>query len=218
MDKLVKDFSNHLLQGDLYESWQHINQLSHKQHDSFFIYNNVIAKAMQLIGDRWENNELSVVDEHLATSICDLIISRYAYTKNKTLQSNNHSMRAMFFCMEGEQHFLGLKMISCLFEEHSWQTHLLGPDLPLQYALYAAERFQPKVIGLSLTLTTQLPQLKVYIEALQPLSSSPTIFVGGRMTTLYSLSSVCSKDVHIIHDINEIKSFLTQSDHSPILL
>ncbi|MDV2684951.1 B12-binding domain-containing protein [Alkalihalophilus lindianensis] len=67
MNQRVLDFSNHLLQGDLYESWQITNQLGHQQHDSFFIYNNLIAQAMQLIGDRWENNELTVVDEHLAS-------------------------------------------------------------------------------------------------------------------------------------------------------
>jgi methanogenic corrinoid protein MtbC1 len=40
--------------------------------------------------------------------------------------------------VENEQHYIGLKMISLLFEEHGWESRMLGANLPSEYTVKMA--------------------------------------------------------------------------------
>ncbi|WP_281998890.1 cobalamin B12-binding domain-containing protein [Priestia flexa] len=90
-----------------------------------------LISTMYQIGQWWQENKISVADEHLATATCDYIIARLQFTVNK---EKLPSKRALLFCVEGEGHYIGLKMLASLLEKYKWEVGNLGANLSLSYA------------------------------------------------------------------------------------
>ena len=111
------EFADILLKGNTVLAWKYIE--SYKDEEILTIYEDIITPAMHRIGLLWENNKITVADEHIATAVCDFVLSRLSNV-HKSSQDSAPRGRAMFLCLEGEQHYLGLKMANYLFVDHGW--------------------------------------------------------------------------------------------------
>lgn len=193
-----------LLDGDADESFAFLCRLREEGWDSVDIYQSIVSGAMQHIGELWERDDISVADEHLATATCDFMISRFhAQTNRKT-----SSRKAMFLCVEEEQHTLGMRMASLLFEENGWKTRMMGANLPLEHAVSAAEKWKPDVICLSITILYHVPILKSYAKALESLSFHPKIMVGSRLLSMYDLSPYCTPKTLFMTDYKKLTDWM----------
>ncbi|MBP3949599.1 cobalamin B12-binding domain-containing protein [Bacillus suaedae] len=206
MEESSKRLAHAFLQGDIHSSWQIVQEHINQGMNSYYIYEHLLSKAMYSIGDMWEENIITVADEHIATGVCDFILSRYAFNH---INTNNHDKRAMFFCVEGEEHFLGIKMVNALFQENGWDVRFLGPNLPLEYALYSIQNFKPHVVGISVSLSTQLPQLEEYVNKINSLKERPDIIIGSRLGPMLSIFENMP-NVHFIHSLQEIRAWFEE--------
>lgn len=208
-NQLPNQFAEFLLAGDQQNAIQLLREVA-EYTPRYRLYQDFLTPAMQHVGDLWERNEITVADEHLATAVFDFVLAQYHYTPDKqmTLESHAHNRRAMFSCLEGEQHALGLKMVSGLFEEDGWKSRYMGADLPLEYTVTTAEKWMPDVIGLSVSIVYNLPNLRSYVESLESLNYGPTVIIGGRLTEKYDLRPYCSDKTIIIKNVSELKTWL----------
>ena len=211
----VERFANHLLEGDQYAAWDEITHYLEAGLNSLYIYHQVITRAMEHIGTLWEKDIITVADEHLATSVCDVLLTRFDHllTPPPGRSTAAAPPRVMLFCLEKERHSLGIKMLASLFKQAGWEVHLLGPDLPLEFALMSAAKWKPDVIALSVSIFYHLPQLKSYIESLEKLEHRPTVMVGGRLAGLYDLSSYGSDRTLLFRDLPEVYDWLQGYRH-----
>ncbi|MET3576747.1 cobalamin B12-binding domain-containing protein [Bhargavaea ullalensis] len=194
-----------LLEGDADQAWACVQR--HPELSRRAVYQDLLTPAMQHVGHLWETNQITVADEHLATATCDFILSKFAFGRNEKPSAG----RAMFLCLDGEQHYLGLKMVDSLFREQGWETKYFGPSLPLEFALQTAESWKPDVIGLSVSIVYHLPKLKEYAEAFAALPNKPVILLGGRLAGLYDLRSYITEHTVILRDLPETEEWL--ADH-----
>ena len=199
------DFTNILLSGNYNKAWDYIKSLTHLS--TLELYDHIITPAMHQIGDLWENNKITVADEHIATATCDFVISRLAYEHKQNVTPAT-TKKAMFLCLEGEQHYIGLKMAAQLFEENGWETKYFGPNLPPEYALQTAIEWEPDVIGLSLTIVTHLPKLKSYTDSFKALPVPPEILIGSRLANKYDLTMYSSGNPIIVTDLSDMETWL----------
>ncbi|MEK4027114.1 MULTISPECIES: B12-binding domain-containing protein [Bacillaceae] len=196
MSEEAREFAEYLLEGDALAS---IDFIKHrKQLTTLELFNQLVTPAMRHVGELWENNKITVADEHLATGTCDFVLSRL-FPWQKEQPSVNK--KAMFLCPQGERHYLGLKMVSSLFVESGWSVRFFGSDLPLESALTTAHKWQPDVIGLSVAIVYHLPHLQDYIERFSDLPSRPAIILGGRLAGMYDLKPYCSESTIIFEDL-----------------
>ncbi|MBM7649895.1 methanogenic corrinoid protein MtbC1 [Bacillus ectoiniformans] len=196
MSQIASELADYLLAGDQQAAIQCIQQ--NEDMTNLMIFHQLITPAMQYIGELWEKNEITVADEHLATATCDFVFSRLFSWQGD--QSAN-GKKAILLCLEGEQHYLGLKMVSSLFVEHGWNVRFFGPNLPLEYALETAEKWKPDVIGLSVSIVYHLPHLKHYVKHLSSLSNRPVIMLGGRLAATHDLRPYCDGNTMILKDL-----------------
>ena len=169
------------------------------------MYHDLLTPAMYLIGDWWQENIISVADEHLATAICDFVVSA-AELKRKP--KDGIQRKVMVLGPEGEDHYIGLKMVSSLFKDHGWQVQYMGPNLPLDAALESARRWQPDVIAMSAALAYRLPALKAYSEAFQQLEFKPAIIIGGRAVAHADISKIRTEGTLVVKDLPQLKTWL----------
>ncbi|MEN3153467.1 cobalamin B12-binding domain-containing protein [Priestia aryabhattai] len=192
-----------LLEGDVQKSWLLIAIYIEEGHSSTDVYT-LLTEAMYEVGKRWQENKISVADEHLATAACDYVLTRFQLSQHQLLQRN----RALLFCIEGEEHYLGIKMIAGLMSEHGWEVKNLGANLPLPFALKSIERWDPDVVCLSVSQVHLLPDLQKYIAEIESMSQSPLVLVGSRLLSTHDLSASGSSKTIFINHIQAFKDWL----------
>ncbi|MBS2967725.1 B12-binding domain-containing protein [Metabacillus sp. KIGAM252] len=193
-----------LLEGDHEASWEIIKIHISEGASALDLFEGLITRAMQHVGVLWENNEITVADEHLATSTCDYILSKYQYYMRENKPEPEAHKKAMFLCVQDEDHYIGLKMVHILFEENGWQTKFMGPNLPLEFALSAAEKWKPEVIGLSFSLNYRAGQLKEYISRLESIQTNPTVLLGGRLLLTHDFTQFGSEKTRFIPTLTQL--------------
>lgn len=176
-----------------------------ESHSHNELYHDLLTPAMYLIGDWWQENTISVADEHLATAICDFVVSA-AELKRKPKEGLQR--KVMVLGPEGEDHYIGLKMVSSLFKEHGWQVQYMGPNLPLDAALESAAGWKPDVIAMSAALAYRLPALKAYSEAFQELDFKPTVILGGRAVAAADITKLRTEGTLVVKDLPQLKNWL----------
>lgn len=211
-----KEFANILLDGDLNKCWAIIKEYDYSGYSSTFIYDELIANAMKEIGYMWQRNEISVAEEHLATGICEVLLSRYQWEKEK--KDNIQAKRVMLFCPEGEHHTLGLKMSASTFEEYGWITKNLGANLPIEHALYMARKWKPDVVAISLTMSYTIPKLDKYINTLTNLKDKPNIIIGSRLINDYSFEMLKDNHIFFLNDQFSLKDWIYNYGQAKALL
>lgn len=192
------------LQGEDMEALRHIRSfLDHNSRKELF--DQLLTPAMYHIGALWENNEITVADEHLATAICDFVISA---VDHRELAEQGAERKVMVLGPEGEDHYIGLKMVAGLFREHGWSVKYMGPNLPLPHALAAAEKWKPDVIALSAALVYRLPSLKTYTQEFLALEIKPAVLVGGRAVNVSNMNALRNSGAMIIKDLSQLELWL----------
>ena len=195
--------SGYLLKGMENEAVEYVDGLLEK-HSKLSIYQNVITPAMYHIGTLWERNEITVADEHLATAVCDFIISRLEFTLTPVKNKKDKRQTIFLLGVEEEQHYIGLKMAASYFREKGWVVRYLGPNMPTNHALQQIEDWKPEAVGISAALSYRLPALKQLINKLSELEWKPEIIIGGRVARIYDLEGLETEKVHIIKDLSDL--------------
>lgn len=208
MERLLQPFAEQLMAGNQKQAWETILQLSLDGRTRLEIYG-FLTEAMRYVGDMWENNRISVADEHIATGVCEFVLTQYSYYNSFYQDAILGMPRVLMFCPEGEEHDLSLKMLSGLFREAHWNVLNLGSNLPLKFALAKADQWKPEAVAISATLVFHLPQLKNYIRTLESLPHHPKVIVGGRLISRYDISGYGSKRTVFLQDLNQLEEWLS---------
>lgn len=144
--------------------------------------------SLYRIGSLWQQNRLSVAQEHLATAI---VQNQLAQLYAAAGFARPLGRQALFACIEGNHHAIGLRMISDAFELAGWQVQHFGANLPLRALVKQVDETRPALVGLSASLAAQLPALRETIAVLRAEFGShcPEILIGGLATN--QTESIC---------------------------
>lgn len=143
------------------------------------IYMEVFQPAMREIGRLWQENEISVADEHLATAITQAAMARAFEDAFSWGPDGGRSLIAA--CADLERHEVGLRMICDLLDLRGWDTTYLGATVPIESLVTMVRRKRPDAVALSVAIAPHLPRLRLMIEAIRSLiPDPPLILVGGR--------------------------------------
>lgn len=143
------------------------------------IADELITSAMQEVGRRWQLDEISVADEHLATATTRKVLADL-YRRRRFEEPGRG--RVLLACVEGCRHSLGLEMVGDSFEEEGWEVRQLGADVPVEHLVEHASSWSPDVVCLSISMPQQLPAARQTIEGLQEATSQAVwILIGGRI-------------------------------------
>lgn len=145
-----------LLKGNKQLCHQIVSELVRQKTDVRTIYIDLFQKSLYSIGEMWEQNQVSVATEHLATAITEGLLALLY----PTLFAKKHNgKKAIISCAVNEYHQIGGKMVADIFEINGWNSHFLGANTPIDSLLQHIQDFQPDVLALSLSMYSNLPKL-----------------------------------------------------------
>ncbi len=138
----------------------------------------LIQPAMYEVGRLWQINQLTVAQEHLATAISQSILAKaFGWAEMKDAVDR----RALFSCVEGNFHTLGLRMVSDAFEVEGWSVDYLGANTPVQDLVQMLDSQPTDLLGLSVSMYDQIETLAGTIDRARGELGNrcPPIAVGG---------------------------------------
>ncbi len=172
-----QDFLNALLKGNHSSCRELVLYYKEKQISIQELYENIIKNAMYDVGELWEYNKISVATEHLASAIVESILNDlYQDIAFKEKGVKN----VITTCVENEQHQIGIKMVSDVFEMNGWNSHFLGSNTPTSELIRFIRFIEPDLLAVSLSLYFNFPKLQQLIEWVQKDFPNLPILVGGQ--------------------------------------
>ena len=206
MQKQVKRLTELAIAGDLSGIHQWYQENRKLSLTTIEFYENLIKPVMEKVGDLWEKNKITVAEEHLATASIDYLMTQLRYQIiHPDLLKQSPSI--LLFCLEGEQHSLGLKMVSDVFRENQWNVKFLGSSVPTEEVIKSIGKWKPDAIGVSIALSPLLPKLKECLASIAEQKEEIDILIGGRVVSLYKLEEFGIDHVHLCSDLRDIEAF-----------
>jgi MerR family transcriptional regulator, light-induced transcriptional regulator len=174
----VEPLTQSLLRGDIATARSIALRAFAERGSYIVIATHLFQPALYRIGLLWQQNEITVAQEHLATAICQNVLSQL-YARAVFAPPSGH--RALFAAIAGNEHTMGLRMVSDAFELDGWSVQYLGANTPTDALVEQIDAWRPEVVGLSVSLVQQLTELKQAVGSIRERfgDESPTIIVGG---------------------------------------
>lgn len=141
------------------------------------LYKYLFHNSLYEVGVMWENNEISVSVEHIATAITESILARI-YPKLPV--ANNSGKKAIISCTPDEFHQVGGRIVADVFEMHGWDTYFLGANTPVNELLKLIDKKEPDVVGLSVSIYFNMNNCVHAVQNIRRSFPNIDIILGGQ--------------------------------------
>ena len=167
-----------LLSGDRGAARALVSELKSRGFSQMRIEVDVFEAALYDIGNRWASNEVSVAQEHLASTTASAVMVE-SFLQSSLPPANGR--RAVLACVEGNFHVLGPNMVADALELAGWEVHRLGANTPNDTLAHYVLEVQPDMVGLSVSVVGHLAAARAAFRRLRKLEASwpMQLLVGG---------------------------------------
>jgi excisionase family DNA binding protein len=142
------------------------------------MYDLIVAPAMRDIGERWIRGELTIDQEHRASYET---LDALAKLQTQIHVKPERGLSVVCACPGEEQHEIGLRCASYLFESQGWKVYYLGARTPNESIISATKDIRPTSVCLSLTHVNSQSELDALHDLLNLLRKQHTsVIIGGQ--------------------------------------
>ncbi|MGM0518997.1 MAG: cobalamin B12-binding domain-containing protein [Campylobacterota bacterium] len=175
---IYEEFLNALLKPSLNDAIKISDEFIKDTDDLKLFWEDILLCALYTIGSKWANGEISVGQEHTATSICQRVISIHY---EKILENSDlPNEKVAIIVSPFELHEIGARMISDLLEFHNYETYFFGSKSTLKEIVEVIKDEDIKNILISTTLVSNLDATKEMIANIKNELDNISIYVGGQ--------------------------------------
>lgn len=165
------------LAGDRRQALRLIEQAVQEGHPVETLQVEVVREAQREIGRLWQSNRISIAQEHMATAISQVVLSRLFEVAP---QAERLERRVLVACIEGELHDFPARLIADFLELAGFDVHYLGANVPTDDLLKMLQAEPPDLLALSVTMSFNVPALRHAVERIRGAAGARLpILVGG---------------------------------------
>jgi methylmalonyl-CoA mutase cobalamin-binding domain/chain len=200
----MDEFEALLLTGNRREAMNVINGFINSGYSLVDIELHIIQPALYSIGEKWQKNQVSVAQEHMATAIVQSLMTE-ALLQFFPQEANNK--KVLLACVENNNHDVGLRMVADALQLAGWEVQYLGANVPTSALVKQAMEWKPNLIGLSVSFPQQLKVVKQVIKQLEISigSSRPPVIIGGlAINSFESLAHLVDADAYGVDALSAI--------------
>jgi methanogenic corrinoid protein MtbC1 len=136
----------------------------------------VVAPAVEAVGDGWAGGSLTVAQEHLSTAV----FRRSLEWLVEVYRVEGDMPGLVVATPPGEAHELGALMAATCAAAEGWSITYLGPDLPVAELLAAARDTRARAVALSSVCSSNDEEVLAAIRAARVgLPQETALLVGG---------------------------------------
>ncbi len=174
------------------------------------IYTQLFQHSLYQVGEYWEKNKISVATEHMATAITENLMIKL---QPQLFNTERTGKKAVIACVANEYHQVGAKMIADIFEMNGWDGYFIGANTPTAELIRFLEKQNPDLIGLSLSIYFNLPELKATVAHIRQRFPNMPILVGGQAFRWGGIDIVKEfNNVTHLSGIDTLNKFINQKE------
>lgn len=168
----------HFIAGDRHAAWRSVDTALASGSTYVDVGVDLVQPAMVEVGRRWATREVTVAQEHLASAHASYVMTR-AFAASPARPPTER--RALFACVEGDHHALGVRMLADAFALDGWNAQTLGADVPTTALVDHVATFGPEVLGLSMSSVSRTAVLRDVIDRVRAVCGTRVqrVIVGG---------------------------------------
>ena len=138
VDSIYANYLKAVRAGDRRRAFEVIDGAREAGFDLGALYLDVLQPTLREIGRLWQENEISVADEHLATGITQAAMVRAFQRAAPSTAAEGPTLLAA--CVDQERHEVGLRMLCDLLDLEGWDCTFLGATVPSRSFWCTAEK------------------------------------------------------------------------------
>lgn len=142
----------------------------------------IVARLLTKVGERWHRGEVTVVQEHFITDFLRRRLMVLFHTANQPAAGP----LAITAAAPSEWHDLGILMVSLALRRAGWRVIPLGQNVPVESLLAEVRKLRPSLVCLSATIGESIGALRQVYDAVREMSEPrPQLVFGGRVFNLH---------------------------------
>lgn len=135
-----------------------------------------VVPLLAAVGERWAKGGLQIFEEHLLSQV----LTRFLNKESSAIQKTADKPRVLLATLPGEEHTLGLLMISALLSSQGITVINLGGEVPLDQIVNAVERYDVDVLGITFSGAYQYENIRKHLSELRnSVVQDVDIWIGG---------------------------------------
>lgn len=166
-----------LVAADLPAARQLTDQVRSEGAEIGTLYANLFAPALRRIGEMWAAGEISVAEEHIASSLVEQLMA-LLYPEIFAARRASRE-RVLMASAPGERHVIGLRMVADIFEGNGYDVLFLGADTPTIECVEASRRYGPEIVVLAAYTAEAAIELRTEVRSLLEVVPDGPILAGG---------------------------------------
>ncbi|HEY0141968.1 MAG TPA: cobalamin-dependent protein [Thermoanaerobaculia bacterium] len=176
---LATEYLGDLLRGNRHDATKRILDALDAGVSARDVYRRVFEPVQQEIGRLWQLNRISVAQEHFCTAATQHVMTQLY---SRIFTGGKHDRRVVAMSVGGEQHEVGIRIITDLLELEGWQTWYLGANVPPLAAVAMCVEHRADVLLVSATLPPHIAAASEVIRLFhaEPALAHARVIVGGR--------------------------------------
>lgn len=180
-DDVYDAYLDAVLSGDRRRAFQVVDDALEAGSSLHTLYLDVLQRAQRETGRLWQEDRITVAEEHLATAIAHAVLAHFFDRYIAGRPRGEHTLVAA--CPEGELHTVGLRMVTDLLENEGWDALYLGASVPSRDLADMVRERRPDVVALSASIDPHVARVEETIRAIRDAAGDrlPLILVGGRV-------------------------------------
>ena len=161
-----------LLVNNKKEAYQYIIDLKNSSWSNKEIYEKIFVPVLRRTGTLWENNKMSVGEEHF---ISNVIIETVAYLQTTLELDKKNKSKVLMATVADEEHMIGLKIMENILVEKGYNTYFLGSNTSIKHLIETIKLKKPETIILSITMKKFIDSLMTTIQMIRGNISTPSL-------------------------------------------
>ncbi len=178
LGRYARLYTEKLIDADRVGASNLIDELIEKTYSVEDIYLEIFAKSQYEIGKMWQENRITIAQEHYCTAATQTIMSKlypFIFATKKT------DKKAVVACTKNELHEIGARMVADFLELYGWQTYYIGAQGHHQSVVDSIESFNADIVAISATLSSHISEVEELISFIKKNEKTKNIkiIVGG---------------------------------------
>jgi len=202
--EVYSNFIEALLIPDMTKAVNISNDFIKNKSDIKIFWSDVILPSLYNIGAKWANGEITVGQEHTATSICQRVMTLHY---EKILDQIGNKKKVLVTTSPMELHEIGARMVSDFLEINGYDVYYFNHQTTFEEIINTIKEEDILDIIISTTLLSNLSATRKFISDIREslVDKSLKIYVGGQA---YDENSLITNPVDADYYISNIDGLL----------
>jgi MerR family transcriptional regulator, light-induced transcriptional regulator len=136
----------------------------------------VVQAAQREIGALWQQNRISIAQEHMATAISHVVMSRLF---DEAEAGPRLDRRVVVACVEGELHEFPARLVADYLDLGGFDVRYLGANVPTDDLLTLLREETPDLLALSVTMSFNVAALRATLTRVKIALPELPVLIGG---------------------------------------